>query len=336
MFILRDHDVQNADIESIVYVAHSLFNAILPEESLESEMAEYRNFQPLDYWITLLEKHGCKAGSERLLQKGDPTLNTMLSFTKVMTVEEEQDAVISQDLRKDQTYQRDFIQGHLSGPEWVNVDISQEYARFIEHTPFYEFPYFKSIASYWDLFGKSWQAAAEKKGQLSVLTSDYTMMNLFVGASMTLEYAAKGIISWPIQKMYQGQEALTIKMLVHDPMQEIEHVGGNIKIIKKYADAGLVCIEVPRYKEFLNIIKKLITTHMVIQEVAGQKEILIKVRYKDGAQVSAEDYVKKYEWVLPTQVGYTYAILVAQVNKLTEIFKQLDMHNIEIMHIHDY
>lgn len=56
VFLLREHDAFNADMFSIVYAAHSIYNAVIPHENLDSEMSEIRNFKPLSYWIDLLER----------------------------------------------------------------------------------------------------------------------------------------------------------------------------------------------------------------------------------------------------------------------------------------
>lgn len=82
LFLLREHDAFSDELVSLASVAHSLFNAIIPGESLESELSEVRNFHALTYWKQLLEKHRFVVGSQELLQFGDSTLNTFIKCTK--------------------------------------------------------------------------------------------------------------------------------------------------------------------------------------------------------------------------------------------------------------
>lgn len=345
IFILRDHDCKDADVESLIYAAHSIYNVLMTKETIESEKAEYRNFKPLTFWIKLLEKHGFGCGSERLVQKGDPTINTMIKFTKIARTSDERITEISNDLKAQDDYERPLIQSYLSSPEWVNVDVAKEYAAFIEHTPFYEFPYFKSINTYWKVFGDSFKAACNKQGKLETLKSSYMLMNLFIGITMTAEYFARGIVSWPVAKMYSGAEALKIKLLISDPKNEIDF-DERIVTLKQYPNFNLKLIEVPRYKEFLDLIKKLSATDIEILEIAGQKQIQIKICYplnleKNIAHVceSIKDCKKEYDWMLPTQPNLKYSALTVNVNKLKEflsIINQEEFRSVQLLYIHDY
>ena len=180
IFILRDHDTTNSNLMAITHAAHTVFNALMTQETVKTEQNEYRNFQPLDYWINLLEKHGFITSHERILQKGDPTRNTLIKFIKQAQTQDEQLQELSDSLKTESSYMRDPVQGDLSAPEWLNVDCAQEYASYINHTPFYEFPYMKSVATYWNVFKKSFHLAAQKQGALKTIISPYTLMNLLL------------------------------------------------------------------------------------------------------------------------------------------------------------
>lgn len=346
VFLLREHNVINSTIESIVHAAHSTYNAIMTGETVETETHEYRNFRPLHYWIELLEQHGLKTGSERLLQNGDPSLNTMIKFTKITQTHEEKLSEISHDLKQDSDYQRPLIQSYLSTPEWHNVDIAQEYGSYINHTPFYEFPYLASVKSFWTTFAKSWKTAAAKKGHLKVLTNEYTLMNLFVGTTMTIEYAAKALISLPIRLMYSGQEPQVIKMIIDDPQNELGVLTDDRHPIKVIVwDGSIKLIEIPRYKKFFNIMHKMISTSIKPLEIAGQKEIQFKVRYnvhtKNNVNIDAlietnKNCKKEYTWTLPTQPDYIYAALTVPVSAIKEAIQTLKELGVEILHMHDY
>ena len=87
-------------------------------------MREYRNFQPLSYWIELLKKHGFELTKEnQLLQAGDPTLNTLLMFTRVAKTKDEQKQAVERELKNnDPNYLRSGIQTYLTSVEWFDVD----------------------------------------------------------------------------------------------------------------------------------------------------------------------------------------------------------------------
>jgi len=338
VFILREHDVCNEDQYALTYAAHSVYNALMLQLPVADEWAEIRNFQPLSYWIKLLEAEGFAVGDQRLKQKNDPTNNTLFKCVKPITREQTQIQEITTDLKKDATYKREDIASHLSSPEWFNVDVAQEYGAFINHTPFYQFPYAASLKSYWQVFGNSWRAAAKQKGNLAVIGSSSTLMNLFVGVTMTLEYGAKMLISAPVRWLYAGEEPLTIKVLLKDKGNQVESVDESIKALKYYSD-DIKLVEMPRYKEFLSCMQKIALTDIQIIEIAGQKEIQFKVRQlKEHTFPSKELHSAKkvYEWELPTQPAYRYLVLSVSIAHMLEVIKVLPNYGIELLYIHDF
>jgi SAM-dependent methyltransferase len=81
VFVLRDHDVGSAAMHDFVSLAHTVFNAGLGVP-WEVDRDELRHFAPLSRWIELCARHGLRESGPRLLQPNDPTLNTLLAFTK--------------------------------------------------------------------------------------------------------------------------------------------------------------------------------------------------------------------------------------------------------------
>ena len=79
--ILRDHDARNEDNWRIAALAHDTFNAGT-SASLESNHNEVRNFYSLKYIITYLGKLGLRYEGKVLFQKGDPTRNGLMAFTR--------------------------------------------------------------------------------------------------------------------------------------------------------------------------------------------------------------------------------------------------------------
>lgn len=79
--IIRDHDVRDTTMRSMVGLAHDVFN-LGTRESWATNAAERRNFYSLEYLIALFEQEGFRATPARLRQAGDPTLNTLVRFDK--------------------------------------------------------------------------------------------------------------------------------------------------------------------------------------------------------------------------------------------------------------
>ena len=79
--ILRDHDVVDEGMNSVVALAHDVFNAGLLAPWTVNH-AELRHFRSLDEWIAYLEARGLKFQGRKILQPGDPTRNTLMEFRK--------------------------------------------------------------------------------------------------------------------------------------------------------------------------------------------------------------------------------------------------------------
>lgn len=79
--ILRDHDVKDQTMAHIVALAHDVFNAGLMTEWKINE-DEIRNFTTIDQIEEELAALGMTRKGDRLLQAGDPTINTLMIFEK--------------------------------------------------------------------------------------------------------------------------------------------------------------------------------------------------------------------------------------------------------------
>lgn len=194
-FILMDHDAHTIELQNLVNVVHSIFNAATGVEP-ETNNQEIRNFHSLKYWINLLQSHGLiHYAYIPLIRNGDSTINSLIRFDKPLTKPTQQ--AISEPLILDSKYSRPQIQTYLTAPEWQNVRAAQRYAAFVENEPAYRYPYFSEIGGFWKTYGNSWHVAQQQNGFIDVALSEYNLMNLFVGTTMTLEYGIKGLIAAP-------------------------------------------------------------------------------------------------------------------------------------------
>lgn len=84
-FVLVDHDVTDDKSMAMAHMAHMIFNAV-NGASVEEEMTELRNFQPMSYWQKRLAKHGLgydiQGADVSMVRAGDPSRNRMVSFVK--------------------------------------------------------------------------------------------------------------------------------------------------------------------------------------------------------------------------------------------------------------
>lgn len=79
--LLREHDVNTPTMNTIVALAHDVFNAGV-KFSWPDNAAQLRAFRSIDEWTTMLTERGFKRAPGAELQAGDPTANTMILFQR--------------------------------------------------------------------------------------------------------------------------------------------------------------------------------------------------------------------------------------------------------------
>jgi SAM-dependent methyltransferase len=81
LFILREHDVHTPLLETLLAFVHTVDNlgSNIPWAEHENQIA---NFMPVSAWSDMITAVGFKDMDARLLEKGDPTHNTLMMFVK--------------------------------------------------------------------------------------------------------------------------------------------------------------------------------------------------------------------------------------------------------------
>jgi SAM-dependent methyltransferase len=82
--ILRDHDVNSAEMNHMVALAHDVFNAGIGT-GWSVNQQEIRNFTSMNDVVRYLDRFGLKLNPQKkpLFQAGDPTQNALMEFVKV-------------------------------------------------------------------------------------------------------------------------------------------------------------------------------------------------------------------------------------------------------------
>ena len=80
-FVLRDHDAKTAEMKTFCSLVHTVFNVGFGV-SWEENTTEFKSFNAIEHWVTKVCDAGFSVGESRLLQKHDPSLNTLVLFSK--------------------------------------------------------------------------------------------------------------------------------------------------------------------------------------------------------------------------------------------------------------
>jgi hypothetical protein len=204
----------------------------------------------------------------------------------------------------------------------------KEYGAYIETTPFYEYPYFRDIGSYWNTY----------------LTQEQSLVSgikgLVVGTGMTLENVFKGIVSAPLSYLYGStalKEAQTIHCLIYDPDDIVQSLDSEIVVLDVYPEHDLKHLEIPRYIRFTELMQQ-IAQHpsLACLNIAGHEKIQVDVQ-------SAKPFVDAglgarilYEIPAPTDKQHWQFALEVDVDQLFCVIRTLQQDKIKVLFIHDF
>lgn len=196
-FILMDHNAKTQQLNDLCWVVHGVFNAATGVKPAEDKK-EYRDFHSIGYWSKYLYKHGFELVTETKdyqVRKGDPTQNTVVRFRKFpKTLDQMQEAV-----QRSPGYAREGWKTYSSIPEWYNVGYSKAYGDFLQGHDMNDFSFMKHMVDFWKVLGNSWNAARQHSGFWELMGSDFIMMDVFIGVTMTLECLFRSMASAPLR-----------------------------------------------------------------------------------------------------------------------------------------
>ena len=93
-------------------------------------------------------------------------------------------------------YYREAYQSYLTTPEWLSVDISEDFANYLkDNKSMFHFPYFSKIYQLWRVFFLALAVSIRESGFTNTIFSDYMVMDTFVVLFMTFELLPKALVS---------------------------------------------------------------------------------------------------------------------------------------------
>lgn len=347
--IVREYNCDSDQLMTLITTTHSLYNAIAKNIPFEEEQTETRNFKPLQEWIALLKEAGLELelynDQPGILQEGDPTKNTLLKFTKIQMEKEDlaaPDEDLEESLSYDDQHQITFRPLHttfMTTTEWYSLDLSKKYGEFIHYQPFYEFPYFESVKTFWYLFAQSYKTARKHSGFFKIVFSKTMLTSLFLGAMMTVEYGFKGIITWPLKKFESDSKDRFIDINIQTPTTPLDSIGISHTLVEETPETWW--IKVPRYMKLLDCLQKLSEHDIKVHKIAGNELIQIKISSTHEKLKELENQLSgnaeiAYTWHIPSDMAKTLAALVVKVPAISEVIKILKSQSITIEYIHDF
>lgn len=345
VFILRDHNGTDS-VKPILHCAHSIYNAVTGE-TLETEKNEIRNFMSTKEWEKKLSEYGFKSSGSYKTQQHDPTENYLMCFIKEEDLEYVP-ASLRSVIESDPLGKRDSSQMYGTFGEWYNLYITQALGKYMEHTPYYRFPFIKSICTFWSIVWRTTNITRKKYGFRTAFLTQYTMMNLVLGSVFTGAFLGFSVISAPIRWFCNlFPDDLKIRLVVlHDKDTYLSGIDPRIETIStanKGENMKMSYVEVPRYLEFKDVLRIMSkSSDIKIIEVASNDKITFEMDLDPHEKVRLDDseyakYLKQFldYKVIEANFSTRYAFEL-KTSDLLHVLKGLDELHFKITRICDF
>ncbi|EFC39575.1 predicted protein [Naegleria gruberi] len=360
IFILREHDVDNEHMESMVHVAHNIFNA-LTGLTFEDNEKEFRHFRSMKEWNSICKSFGFYNLENYQLQHGDSTIDLMTAYVNEKdgdhastNVTNPIDSSIGNLMNiTDKDYKRDQNKTDFTIPEWFTVEIVQHMGRFLQHTPWYDYPYNHTISKFWKLFFNSCTRVMKRDG-LKQVFAGYFFMNLTIGAISSILLAQMGILAMLPRfgsKFFNNTTAniTTIQAIIsakEDIRSTLEKC--DIHIINETMNDKreyLYHVKLPRFLPFTQSLQHLAkqTPYAQLEEIAGNQMVNVKITIRNPNIIKFSSLVKCQEienyQVVPNNEHHNETVIIYSVsvkNLIQFLREAMNQTGLEQIQIHDF
>jgi FAD/FMN-containing dehydrogenase len=279
--IVREHDASTENVRNMAHVAHVIFNAYTGVTK-DMEDNEIRNFHSINEWESIISDYGFTTDSIYELDKNDPTVDIMFSMQKNGTMNKEY--VTSP---KSEVY--------YTLPEWWIVFNTQDQGMWMESTPFYEYPYMKSLTTYWKTVYNTMREDMKINGFFKPLFNSGTLMTVITGSIMTLQFCFISAVSTPIWLLsnlsfVSGRTVcdVTIQSNSVIDMMKLQDDLTDMGCKITHVDNDLIYMETPRYKKQIEIFKYIINNDCLIINVGNLP--FMTIMYDSNTNIELDTY----------------------------------------------
>lgn len=345
IFVLRDHNATE-DIKPLLCFAHTYFNALTGVD-WETNINEVRNFMTVRQIRHKMEEYGFACHNFYEKQMHDPTENFLMAFVMKPIVPNE----IRENLVISKTYNRSKSNGFHTIAEWSSVELFKQYGKFMEHTPYYMFPYLKSILTFWKLFYTQSKECAKRNGWIRTIIHDGFLMNMTLGGLLSLVFGQLSILSAPARWIY------TMPMFADTKFQELilftkdgnidrSFVSEDVNVLAEWTaqNKQFYHIKLPRYMPFTaKIIEFSQDEQLEIYEISGNKNIQVNIIPLNNCEsvdeiirMSIQEFYIKITSVYKIPNLQNDIICEVPVKNLMKFIRFMKTNNFKVKHIFDY
>ncbi len=203
-----------------------------------------------------------------------------------------------------------------------SAQVAADYAAFLRHTPWYEFPFGDTLVRFWretPFESAAWMRSVERRFALSTEWGAKWAYAKLIGAAAGITPAPRAIRS-----VVQGMDNSDAQA---DP---------RIKVVER-PGKGTVVIETPRYREFTDIVRGLAQRQRRVVEIAGNDRVFVTVLGDSNKPFAPSADVDPITVVrVQGRPGAERRGMIVPVAQLTALIRTLPTNGLVLEHVYDY
>ena len=234
-------------------------------------------------------------------------------------------------------------------PEWLQVEITQLFANSMEHTPWYRFPFFKVLFTYFNVFKEEFKIVSSKYGISNALFNSAFITDFVPFLVMGFLFIQMNSLALPLLKMAgdsYDDDSLYEQVIVTAPcsMDWKDYQSFTLNHPKQI-DFGIWMVDVRTFKPFTKFLKKLAfsSPSSVIFQISNHSIVQVKLSTNDESKIDLLNDINgckfKFKFSLPTVGSVTNDIQIAlevQVSCLLDLFRFCADNKMKVVQVYDF
>lgn len=357
LFLFREHHAID-DLKPLLDVAHMVFNVVTGVD-YQSEINEIRAFRTIEQWRSCLRQVGFQDTFVYNEQDDDPTDDIMMVFRKPADLQLKSDDDLSQLIQNENFHRISaFSESNYFRPcEWLIVRITMEFGQYLNHTPFFLFPYIKYLSNFWNLFFTETKFAINRFGWQTALSgSPGFMMNLVVGTCLSIGFLQLSFVSFLIRFLLGVRTEIEYEQLVledtssnHDDFNFKSLIDHSIDMIQRSSTGTIYSLRLRRHRTFTNVLTKIAiqAPQFILRSISDQTDALqfeLKLNRKNN---ECELWLKQrpclefiFQFINPTNADDMHVFVRVQIRHLLAFIRDCqpwkELGSLDIIQIYDY
>lgn len=232
--------------------------------------------------------------------------------------------------------------------EWMQVEIIASLGEYLEHTPWYRFPFMETLGLYFQILGKETSIVHRKMGVDKALLSSAFLTDLIPGVVMTLLLGQLSALAQPV--LLAGgteydQSKLVEELVLVGPasVKQLGKVHPGVSNVRELGPS-LYSLTAPTFKTLTEVLSLISSTHpdLVLVSISNQVEVQVRVAVETKK-------LKKFDWIikqngcelqfhysLPSAPNLTYAAVGVKTPFLLEFFRWCKKKNLNLVQVYDF